>query len=181
MESRLAGVVSIEPELHTDARGFFARIFCRDEFRRLGLPADIAQENLSYNERKGTLRGLHYQAEPGGEAKLVRCIRGVIHDVVVDLRRASATFGQWESFRLDDVNRRSLFIPAGCAHGFQTLADATELHYAMSAPYAPHLDLGVRWNDPDLGIAWPLADPILSEADRALPTFREAFGADVRS
>lgn len=173
-ETELAGVFLIEPEPVSDERGAFARVFCAREFAERGLETDIAQCSVSFNARKGTLRGLHYQAAPHEEAKLVRVSAGAVFDVAVDLRAGSKSYGRWIGAELSADNRRMLYIPKGCAHGFQTLHDATEVVYQISAYYEPASARGVRWDDPDLAIAWPdTAAPILSERDQAFPTLRE--------
>lgn len=171
----VAGAFVIELEPHRDERGFFARSFDAAEFEQHGLAPKIVQESISNNELAGTLRGIHYQSAGGTEAKTVRCLRGGMYDVVVDLRRSSPTFGKWASVQLDESNKRALYIPPGCGHGFQATADGTDVYYAMSAPWEPALAQGVRWDDPALAIPWPLPNPILSAADRALPAFAEAF------
>jgi dTDP-4-dehydrorhamnose 3,5-epimerase len=163
----LAGCHVVDLECLEDERGFFARSFCQDEFRKHGLQPEIAQCNVSWNRRRGTLRGLHFQAAPHEEAKVVRCTRGAIWDVVVDLREGSATRLRWHAVELSAENRRALYVPEGFAHGFQTLADDSEVLYQMSESYYPELARGVRWDDPRLGIKWPLPDPILSARDRS--------------
>jgi dTDP-4-dehydrorhamnose 3,5-epimerase len=171
-ETTIVGAYLIEPSPATDARGLFARTFDAEEFVRRGLDGRVSQCNTSFNPRAGTLRGLHYQAAPHGEAKLVRCTGGAIFDVAVDLRAESATYLRWFAAELRAENRHALFIPAGCAHGFQTLADDSEVLYQMSTPYVPGSGRGVRWNDPAFGITWP--DPpaggrIMSERDADYP------------
>jgi dTDP-4-dehydrorhamnose 3,5-epimerase len=170
--SELADIVIVDVEPHVDGRGLFARTFCEAEFAAAGLPTRFVQSSVSFNTRRGTLRGLHYQAPPKPEAKLVRCTHGTIHDVVVDLRPSSATFLRWISVELTAENRRALYIPGGCAHGFQTLTDDAEVLYLMTEFYAPELARGVRWNDPVFGVEWPIADPRLSERDATYPDFR---------
>jgi dTDP-4-dehydrorhamnose 3,5-epimerase len=165
----LAGAFVIELDELGDERGFFARSFCREEFEKHGLRPAIAQCNVSFNHRRGTLRGLHWQAEPHAEAKLVRCTRGAVWDVIVDLRPGSPSARRWFAAELTGENRRALYVPAGFAHGFQALADASEVLYQMSEPYRAELARGVRWNDPDLAIPWPVENAIVSERDRALP------------
>lgn len=165
----IPGAMVVEVERREDSRGFFARSFCREEFAAQGLDADFVQCNLSWNARRGTLRGMHYQRAPSREGKLVRCTAGAIWDVVLDLRPDSPTYLRWEAAELTASNRRALYIPPGLAHGFQTLADDTEVFYQMTDMYAPDLADGVRWNDPAFGIDWPVADPILSERDAAYP------------
>lgn len=169
LESRLAGVWIVEPELHTDARGSFARIWCAREFGERGLETGIAQCALSVNRRRGTLRGLHYQAPPWEETKLVRCVRGALWDVVVDLRPGSPTYLRHRGVELTAENRRALYVPAGCAHGFQTLEDDTEVLYQLSTPYVPEAARGLRWDDPGLAIRWPLEPTVLSDRDRSFP------------
>ena len=161
----IEGVWLIDPERHKDARGFFARSFCAEAFAAHGLPKTFAQCSVSFNTRKGTLRGLHWQAEPCPEGKLVRCTSGTIFDVAVDLRPDSPTLSRWVSAELSQANGRSLYIPPGCAHGFQTLTDDAEVFYQMTEAYRPELARAARWDDPCFGIAWPLRDPILSERD----------------
>lgn len=154
-----------------DERGFFARSFCQEEFRRHGLDSSIAQTNISYNRRRGTLRGMHFQARPHSEAKVVRCTQGAIWDVIVDLRSQSRTFKCWYGVELSASNRRSLYVPQEFAHGFQTMTDDAEVLYLMSETYHPESARGVLWNDPAFGITWPIADPTMSERDRAFPRF----------
>lgn len=157
------------PERRTDLRGYFARTFCAEEFVAHGLPGSFPQCNISFNARRGTLRGLHWQEEPYAEGKLVRCTRGAVFDVAVDVRAASLTRGVCVAATLTAEGAEALYIPPGFAHGFQTLHDATEVFYHMSEPYRDGLAGGLRWDDPALGIAWPLPNPILSERDAALP------------
>jgi len=170
-ETKLRGAFLIDIERHEDERGFFARSWCRREFEAHGLDPEIAQCNVSFNVRKGTLRGMHYQTEPFEEAKLVRCTRGALCDVIVDLRPDSVTFKQHVSDVLTAENRRMLFVPGGFAHGFLTLEDATEVLYQMSAFHAPERARGFRWNDPAFGIPWPAEVEVISERDRRYPDF----------
>lgn len=167
----LPGVALVESQSFEDERGFFARTFCRREFAAHGLDSNVVQCSLSFNSKRGTLRGMHFQAAPHEEAKLVRCVRGAIYDVIVDLRPASPTFRQWRAYQLNERNRHALFIPVGLAHGFQTLEDDSEVFYQMSAFYEPEAGRGVRWNDPAFGIRWPIADAIISERDRGFADF----------
>lgn len=167
----LPGVVVVEIERLQDPRGFFARSYCAEEFQAAGMDPRVAQCNISYNEKRGTLRGMHWQAEPHGEAKLVRCTAGEIYDVAVDLRRDSPTYLRWFGVELTAANRHALYIPAGLAHGFQALTDDAEVFYQMSVPYVPGAGRGARWNDPAFGIRWPLPAPILSERDSGYPDF----------
>ena len=169
----LAGAFLIDLERLQDDRGFFARTFCRNEFERHGLDPNVVQCNVSFNERRGTLRGLHYQAPPHEEAKLVSCTSGRIFDVIVDLRPTSPTHGQWFAAELDADRRTALFVPEGFAHGFQTLVDDASVFYQMSSYYHPHAARGIRYDDPAFGIPWPLADPIVSPKDAALPLSTE--------
>jgi dTDP-4-dehydrorhamnose 3,5-epimerase len=166
------GAIIIEPEPALDERGLFARLFDTNAFHDRGLPTDFAQASTSYNSRRGTLRGLHYQAEPHAETKLVRCTAGAIFDVIVDIRPGSSSFGRWQSFELTNENRLTLIVPAGFAHGFETLADGSEVFYQITKPYVPQAERGIIWNDPDLAIAWPLQPAVMSERDRALPRLR---------
>ena len=169
----IPGVVVVELERLTDERGFFARSFCTEEFAGQGLTSSFVQANVSLNSASGTLRGLHYQAEPRPDPKLVRCTKGAIFDVAVDLRPDSTAYRCWASAELTAENRRALHIPGGCAHGFITLEDDSEILYLMGAPYEPDLARGVRWNDAALGIEWPLEPVVISERDAGfaeLPT-----------
>ncbi len=170
-ELAIPGVWLVEPEQISDERGFFARTVCEAEFSQRGLPASYCQSSISFNPRLGTLRGMHYQAAPSQEQKLVRCTRGAIYDVVVDLRPNSPTFKQWASAELSGSNRLALAIPQGCAHGFLTLADDSEVLYMMSEPQNASLATGVRWNDPQFGISWPMAPVVMSAKDAACPDF----------
>jgi dTDP-4-dehydrorhamnose 3,5-epimerase len=163
------GAVLIEPEPASDERGLFARLFDADAFRAHGLPSEFRQSSTSYNTRRGTLRGLHYQAEPHAETKLVRCTAGAIFDVIVDVRANSSSFGQWRSFELNEQNRFTLFVPPGFAHGFETLTDSAEVCYQMTAPHVAAAERGIIWNDPALAIAWPLQPLVMSDRDRTLP------------
>jgi dTDP-4-dehydrorhamnose 3,5-epimerase len=165
----LAGAFLVHPEFLEDERGMFARSFCQHEFRNFGLEALVAQCNVSLNLRRGTLRGLHFQAAPHEEAKLVRCTRGAIWDVIVDLREGSSTRYRWFAAQLNAQNHAAMYVPRGFAHGFQTLADDTEVFYQMSESYQPQLSRGLRWNDPVLGIGWPIDPPTLSPRDQQHP------------
>jgi dTDP-4-dehydrorhamnose 3,5-epimerase len=172
IETELAGVYLLELEMRSDERGFFARTWCAREFADRGLGSRIVQCNISHNSRRGTLRGLHYQADPHAEAKLVRCTHGAIYDVILDLRPESRTFKHWLAVELSDSNRRMLYIPEGFAHGFQTIADGSEVFYQMSEFYHPEAAKGIRWNDPTFGIPWPIPNPILSARDHTWPDFQ---------
>lgn len=165
----LVDVWVIAPDPHTDERGFFARTFCRDEFERHGLIGAFAQDSIAFNARSGTVRGLHFSRPPHGETKLIRCLRGAIFDVVVDLRPHSATYLQTYSRILNDVNRESMYVGDGLAHGYQTLTNDAEVSYRIDVPFVEGSSAGVRYDDPALGIAWPLPMSVLSERDRDLP------------
>ena len=164
-ETKLKGAFVIEPEKLEDERGFFARTFCRKEFEGHGLNPNLVQCNISFNKKRGTVRGMHFQVKPYEEAKLVSCLRGAIYDVIIDLRPNSPTYRQWVAVELSGENFRLLYIPEGFAHGFQTLEDNTEGFYQMSEFYHPECARGVRWNDPAFGIQWPLHITIISERD----------------
>ena len=170
-ETKLKDAFIIEPKKLEDNRGFFARICCQHEFKAHGINFIPVQCSISYNKKRGTLRGMHYQAAPHEEPKLVRCTMGAIHDVIIDLRRSSPTFTQHFEVVLTAQNYRMLYIPKGFAHGFQTLEDHSEVYYQMSEFYVPELSRGVRWNDPAFGIKWPIEDPIISARDRIYPDF----------
>jgi dTDP-4-dehydrorhamnose 3,5-epimerase len=169
----LAGLWLIELELREDERGFLARTYCEDEFARHGLNTRWPQCNLTLTKKRGTVRGMHFQADPRPEIKLIRCAAGSIFDVLVDVRRHSPTFGKWEGFELSAENRRQLYLPGGFAHGFQCLADYCEVFYQMSEFYVPELARGLCWNDPAVGIRWPLPDAFVSERDRNLPALEK--------
>jgi dTDP-4-dehydrorhamnose 3,5-epimerase len=167
----LAGAYVVEPDRHPDVRGYFARTFCEKEFADHGLDPHVSQCSVSFNCRKGTLRGMHYQTAPSEEVKVVRCNRGSIYDVIIDLRTASPTYKNWFATQLDEQNGNMLYIPKGFAHGFQTLADDTEVFYQMSQVFAPEHARGVRWNDPAFSISWPEAERIILDRDRNYPDF----------
>jgi dTDP-4-dehydrorhamnose 3,5-epimerase len=164
-------VIGLDPA--EDDRGFFARVWCAREFAAWGLHGQVEQCSLSFNRRRGTIRGLHFACAPSRECKLVRVVRGAVWDVIVDVRRDSATYGSHYALELSDHNRHALFLPPGVAHGYQTLVDDAELLYMMSDFYNPALDRGVRFDDGDLGIRWPLEVTLISERDRSLPEFRK--------
>ena len=169
--TEIAGVMIIEPERLCDERGFFARTWCRKEFEERGLPVEWVQSNVSFNAKRGTLRGLHYQAAPHGEVKLVRCTMGAIYDVVVDLRIGSPTYRHSIGVELSAENRLALYIPDGCAHGFQTLTHNCEVLYQMGAEYHAPAARGVRWDDPAFAITWPLSPTVVSARDQAYADF----------
>lgn len=169
--TKISGAFEITPELKRDDRGFFARAWCQKEFENHGLNSRLAQCNISFNAKKGTLRGIHFQTSPFPEAKLVRCTRGLIYDVVVDLRPESATFRQWVAIVLSPGKRNMAYVPENCGHGFLTLEDETEVFYHMSEFYHPEFSRGVRWNDPAFGISWPERVVVISDRDRDYPDF----------
>jgi dTDP-4-dehydrorhamnose 3,5-epimerase len=170
-ETKLPGVFEIQLELHPDDRGFFARSWCQREFEAHGLNPKLVQCNISFNARKGTLRGMHFQATPHAEAKLVCCTQGSIYDVAVDLRRDSATYMRWVAAVLSAENRQMLYVPEGCAHGFLTLTDNTEVFYQMSEFYHPESARGLRFDDPAFEIVWPEKVEVISDRDRTCPNF----------
>jgi dTDP-4-dehydrorhamnose 3,5-epimerase len=167
----LAGACIIDIEPVPDERGFFARSWCREEFAKHGLNPDLAQCSISFNKIRGTLRGMHYQAKPHEETKVVRCTRGAIYDVIVDLRPESSTFRKWIAVELSADNRRMLYVPPGFAHGFQSLVDDTEVFYQISMFYRPQSARGARWDDPAFSIEWPVMERVISDKDRQYPDF----------
>jgi dTDP-4-dehydrorhamnose 3,5-epimerase len=171
-ETALRGALLVELDPSRDERGWFARAWCAREFGDRGLEQRIAQVDVSRTAKRGTLRGLHFQHAPHAQAKVVRCVRGAVHDVIVDLRRESPTYTKHVAIELSADNGRALYVPAGFAHGFQTLTDNAEVLYLMSEFYEPAAGAGVRWNDPAFRIAWPIADPFLNDRDRGYPDFR---------
>ncbi len=168
----IQGAFQIDIEPHEDERGFFARSFCREELSALGIDFPVAQCSVSYNRARHTLRGMHYQVPPCPETKLVRCTAGRVWDCIVDLRRASPTFGKWVAVELSADNHRTLLIPEQCAHGFLTLTPDTEVYYMMSTPYEPDYARGVRWNDPAFAVEWPAEPDVISEKDQQFPDFQ---------
>jgi dTDP-4-dehydrorhamnose 3,5-epimerase len=171
LSTKLDGVALIEPQVHGDERGFFVETFSREHWGEFGVDVEFVQHNHSRSS-KGTLRGIHFQTEPG-QAKLLRCVRGEILDVAVDLRRDSPTYGQWEAHVLDDVKHRQLFVPVGFGHGFAVLSDVADVAYQVSSYYDPATEAGIAWNDPDVGIDWRIENPLLSERDKTAPTLAE--------
>jgi dTDP-4-dehydrorhamnose 3,5-epimerase len=171
LETKLEGLVLIEPEVHGDDRGFLVETFRDELWRELGVEMQTAQENHSRSSRN-ILRGLHFQTSPG-QAKLVRCMRGRVWDVAVDLRRDSATYGQWEGYELDDETHRQFLVPVGFAHGFCVLSDVADVAYKLSSLYDPATEAGIAWDDPDVGVEWPISDPMLSERDKTAPKLSE--------
>lgn len=172
-ETALKGAFIVDCAPINDDRGFFARSFCQHEFTSRGLQTSVAQCNVSFNKKKGTLRGMHFQIPPKAEAKLVRCTRGRIYDVIIDLRKDSETYCSWTAMELTALNHRALYLPEGFAHGFQTLEDDSEVFYQMFEFYDPACASGVRWDDPAFNIFWPLPDPVLSEKDRSYPFVKQ--------
>lgn len=169
---RIPGAYTVDIAPLTDERGFFARSWCATELANAGLETRIAQCNISFTAKRGTLRGMHYQDRPHAEEKLVRCTRGAVYDVVLDLRPDSPTFRDWQAIELTAENRRAVYVPMGCAHGFQALTDGVELLYHMSDFHRDELARGVRWNDPAFRISWPIANPLVSPRDAAFTDFR---------
>lgn len=171
-ETKLGGVYLIEAQPFADERGVFVPSFSAKEFAALGIASVFVENNISFSKKRGTLRGIHYQAAPHGQAKLVRCTRGVVFDVAMDLRPSSPTFKQWVGVELSDENRSMLYVPADCAHGYQTLVDDCEVFYMVSTPYVPESGRGFRWNDPAFGIDWPHAgEVVLNQRDQQYPDF----------
>ena len=170
-ETMLQGAYIIDIEKRQDQRGFFARTWCLTEFEAHGLATRAVQANISYSRRQGTVRGMHYQASPYAETKLVRCTHGAIYDVIIDLRSDSPTFKQWLGIELTGTNYRMLYVPEGFAHGFQTLVDDVEVNYQVSQFYAPEAELGLRYDDPAFGIEWPLKVQVISDKDRSWPDY----------
>ncbi|HYY74355.1 MAG TPA: dTDP-4-dehydrorhamnose 3,5-epimerase [Solirubrobacterales bacterium] len=169
--TQLRGLVLIEPQVNRDERGFMVETFRLPDWRRLGVDPEFVQESHSRSVR-GTLRGLHFQTSPG-QAKLVRCPRGRIWDVAVDLRRDSPTYGRWEAYELDDERHHQLFVPIGFAHGFCVLSEVADMSYLLSSVYDPATEAGIAWDDPEVGVEWPVSDPLLSERDQTAPTLSE--------
>jgi dTDP-4-dehydrorhamnose 3,5-epimerase len=171
LPTEIDGLALIEVTAHGDQRGFLAETFRAERWRELGVDVEFVQENHSRSGR-GILRGLHFQLRPG-QAKLVRCVRGTIWDVAVDLRRGSPTYGRWEGHELSDANHRQLFIPAGFAHGFCVFSEEADVAYKLSSYYDPETEAGIRWDDPDVGVEWPIEHPLLSDRDKLAPTLAE--------
>jgi dTDP-4-dehydrorhamnose 3,5-epimerase len=172
-ETPLQGAYIIELETFEDKRGYFARTFCRNEFKSRHIPETIVQSNISFNAKKGTIRGMHYQDEPYGEPKIVSCYAGEIYDVIIDLRPDSNTYCRWFGIELSESKRRSLYIPPGFAHGFQTVEDNSLVHYQMGEYYMPGSARGIRWDDPLFNIQWPLDDIVISDKDRSYADFKK--------
>ena len=170
-ETSLPGVYVIEPKRLSDERGFFARTFCTEDFAVRGLDARVVQSSISFNPTRGTLRGMHYQAEPHGENKIIRCTMGAIWDCLIDLRPGSPTYKQWTAETLTAENRRLFYVPEGVAHGFLTLEPNSEVFYEISTIYVPDAGRGVRWDDPAFGVEWPDSPQLMSDRDRGYPDF----------
>ena len=171
IETKLKGAFIVEPECQEDERGFFARTWCQREFEAHGLNPRLVQCNISFNKKKGTVRGMHFQVAPHEETKLVRCTIGAIFDVIIDLRSKSPTYKQWVAIKVNAENRKMLYVPEGFAHGFQTLEDNTEVFYQMSEFFHPECARGVRWDDPLFGVEWPIDEFTISDKDRAYKDF----------
>jgi len=172
VETPFQGAWLVDLEKKTDFRGFFGRVYCYNEFKEIRVDERIAQINSSYSYKKGTLRGLHYQSEPYGEIKMVRCIQGAIFDVIIDLRPGSKTYCQWYGVELSASNRTLLIVPKGCANGYQTLMDDTEMIYFVTEFYSPENERGIRWNDPLFNVKWPISNPTISDKDKSFPDFK---------
>jgi dTDP-4-dehydrorhamnose 3,5-epimerase len=173
IETSIPGVMVIEPKVFGDERGFFLESYSRTVFAEHGIDTEFVQDNHSLSARKGVVRGLHFQTPPATQAKLLRVTAGAVWDVVADLRKGSATYGTWEGFELTAANKRMIFVPRGLAHGFCTLEPGTEVMYKVDNPYSPEHDGGIRWNDPDLAVRWPVEEPVLSAKDRVLPVLAD--------
>lgn len=171
-ETKLNGAFVLELEKREDSRGFFARTFCKREFAAHGMNPNVVQCNIAYNNKKGTIRGMHFQYAPFAEAKFIRCTKGAIYDVILDLRSGSPTFKQWASAELSEENHKMLYVPEGFAHGYQTLTDVSEILYQVSQFYAPESASGVRHDDPAFAIEWPLQVAVISDLDRKWPDFK---------
>ncbi len=170
-KTKLPGAYFIDLEKRADDRGFFARVWCRKEFEEHGLTAELRQANISHNKKKGTMRGLHYQKHPYEESKLVRCTRGAVYDVIVDLRSDSPTYKQWIGAELTERNYRMIYVPEGFGHAYETLEDDSEVMYQVSQFYTPASEVGCRWNDPAFGIEWPVPVEVISDKDRTWPDY----------
>jgi dTDP-4-dehydrorhamnose 3,5-epimerase len=175
VETKLKGAFVIELDMHSDDRGFFARSFCKHEFAQFGLNNSIIQINNSLSKYKGTLRGMHYQLFPKQEDKIVRCIKGAIYDVIIDMRKESETFSEWFGIELSEANRKSLYVPKGFAHGNISLVDNSELFYLTTEYYSPDFERGIRWDDPKFNIKWPIVPVEISEKDSAHPLYNPEY------
>jgi dTDP-4-dehydrorhamnose 3,5-epimerase len=174
VDTRLDGLVLIEPTVHADGRGFFLETYRREDYRALGVDAEFVQDNHSRSQR-GTVRAFHFQLRPG-QAKLVRAARGAVYDVAIDLRRSSPTYGEHEAFELTEENQRQLFVPVGFAHGFCAVSDVADVTYKVSSYYDPQTERGIAYDDPELGVRWPVDEPIVSDRDRKNPRLGEIVG-----
>ncbi|MFA6096766.1 MAG: dTDP-4-dehydrorhamnose 3,5-epimerase [Candidatus Paceibacterota bacterium] len=172
-KTKISGLYVIDLELKCDERGYFSRIFCEEEFVKIGVDFKVVQASQSFTRKRGTIRGMHFQKYPKAEDKIVRCIKGSVYDIAVDLRSDSLTFGQWFAQELNETNNKMIFIPKGLAHGFQALQDDSIIEYFMSEFYAPDHADGVRWDDPLFKIAWPIADSTLSDRDKNWPLMKK--------
>ena len=172
IETKLPGAFVIEPEKKEDKRGFFTRTWCKNELGNHGLKAEIAQVNINFNKQRGTLRGMHYQAAPYGECKIIKCTRGAVFDVVIDLRKDSPTYLDWIGVELTGDNFRMLYVPENFSHGFITLEDQTEICYMVTQFYTPEAERGIRWDDPSFNIKWPLHPQVISDKDSSYPDFK---------
>ena len=172
IDTAIGGLIAIEPKVFGDERGFTLETFRENRWRELGVNAEFVQENHSRSNQRGTLRGLHFQTHPG-QGKLIRCSRGQIFDVAVDLRRGSPTYGQWEGHVLDDQRHRQLWMPVGFAHGFQVLSDTADVAYKVTAYYDPETESEIAWDDPEVGVEWPIGEPLLSDRDKSAPPLVE--------
>ena len=171
---KLPGVIKVKLRSFPDDRGFFMETYKKSEFEQNGIPFDFVQDNYSHSSQRGVLRGLHYQMDPKAQGKLVSAVRGVIFDVAVDIRRGSPTYGEWIGVELSDENHRMLYVPAGFAHGFVVLSSEADVMYRVTEEYAPEVDRGILWNDPELGITWPIDEPALSPKDAVQPLLKDA-------
>jgi dTDP-4-dehydrorhamnose 3,5-epimerase len=180
-ETKLKGAFIVDVKKLEDDRGFFGRSWCRREFEAIGLTADVVQTNVAYSKLKGTLRGMHYQLSPYEESKLVRCTRGAVYDVIIDLRPESPTFKQWVGVELTADNYRMLFVPERFGHGYITLQDNTDVTYQVTQYYTPGAERGIRWNDPEFNIAWPIEPLVMSEKDKQMPDFVNEFETLVKT
>jgi len=173
-ETGIEGLVVIEPDVHGDHRGWFMETYSKPKFEALGIPCEFVQDNQSYSAQKGTLRGLHFQKNPMAQSKLLRCTRGKILDVAVDIRKNSPTYKKWYAVELSAENKKQFFMPKGMAHGFVTLSDDVEVQYKVDAVYSPECDRSIRFDDPEIGVDWGIADPVLSEKDLKAPLLCES-------
>lgn len=174
VKTNIEGLCIIEPEFLRDLRGYFVRTFCKEELKKHGIDFDIKQANRSFTKQKGTIRGMHFQKPPKAEAKIITCLKGKVYDVAIDLRDGSPTYGTWEACELSEDNQKMFYLPEGFAHGFQTLVPNCELQYFMGEFFAPEANVGIRWDDPTIGIAWPIPNPTFSDKDNAWPFLKDA-------